>query len=385
MCKKKELNIRLMENKNIDPFAQYYISGEPDKAQKAYAWKTAIGLQKVDNLQTSEYLLKTAQDNIEGRIDIAEAKQLIDSYYKQDRAKGEQVQTEEGDRVATRITEILGEQSFVFSPTQYLSIHQRLFTGVYSHAGKIRDYNITKKEWVLNGASVTYGGALELNATLDYDFRTEKEFSYKGLSMSEIVSHLASFISRLWQIHVFGEGNTRTTAVFLIKYLRSLGFNVTNDLFADNSWYFRNALVRANYNNLQKGIHETTVFLEKFLRNLLLGEDNELKNRYMHIDWQDKTTHSGIKQHIARHIEIEKDLLTLLNENKVTAKTKKNIISLHKEFGMEKIFGRSDVVNVLDITEKPASTLIKKLVDLRLVESVHGLGKGKYRFVVREV
>ncbi|WP_294519873.1 Fic family protein [uncultured Anaerovibrio sp.] len=375
----------MVENDKIDPFAQYYISGEPDKAQKAHAWKTAIGLQKVDNLQTSEYLLKTAQDNIEGRIDIAEAKQLIDSYYKQDRAKGEQVQTEEGDKVATRITEILGEESFVFSPAQYLSIHQRLFTGVYSHAGKIRDYNITKKEWVLNGASVTYGGALELNATLDYDFRTEKEFSYKGLSMSEIVGHLASFISRLWQIHVFGEGNTRTTAVFLIKYLRSLGFNVTNDLFADNSWYFRNALVRANYNDLQNDIHETTVFLEKFLRNLLLGEDNELKNRYLHIDWQKKTTHSETKRHIERHIEKEKDLLTLLNENKVTAKTKNNIISLHKTFGIEKIFGRSDVVSVLGLTEKPASTLIKKMVDLRLVESVRGLGKGKYRFVVREV
>ena len=381
MCKKKELNIRLMVNENIDPFAQYYISGEPDKAQKAYAWKTAIGLQKVDNLQTSEYLLKTAQDNIEGRIDIAEAKQLIDSYYKQDRAKGEQVCTEEGDKVATRITEILGEESFVFSPAQYLSIHQRLFTGVYSHAGKIRDYNITKKEWVLNGASVTYGGALELNATLDYDFRTEKEFSYKGLSMSEIVGHLASFISRLWQIHVFGEGNTRTTAVFLIKYLRSLGFNVTNDLFADNSWYFRNALVRANYNNLQNGIHETTVFLEKFLRNLLLGEDNELKNRYLHIDWQDKTTHLLSKQDIKQDIDEKNRILALLETVQCSTKTKKNIICLYDTFGKERIFGRTEVINALTITPSPASVLIKKMLELGLIENVRGLGKGKYRFV----
>ena len=375
----------MSENEKLDPFAKYYVSGEPDKAAKASAWKTAIGLQKVDNLQTSEYLLKTAQDNIEGRINIDEAKKLIDSYYKQDRAKKEPDRTEEADKSSVRISEILAEDSFVFSPAQYLAIHQRLFTGIFSHAGKIRDYNITKKEWVLNGASVTYGGALELKATLDYDFRTEKEFSYEGLSMSEIIKHLAKFISQLWQIHVFGEGNTRTTAVFLIKYLRSLGFNVNNDLFADNSWYFRNSLVRANYSNLQIGVHESYVYLEKFLSNLLLGEKNELKNRYLHIDWQEKTTHSEKKQHIEQHIDEENNLLAELTANKVTAKTQKNIISLYNAFGKEKIFGRSDVVGVLGLTEKPASTLIKKLVDLHLVESVQGLGKGKYRFVLREV
>lgn len=375
----------MSENEKLDPFAKYYVSGEPDKAAKASAWKTAIGLQKVDNLQTSEYLLKTAQDNIEGRINIDEAKKLIDSYYKQDRAKKEPDGTEEADKSSVRISEILAEDSFVFSPAQYLAIHQRLFTGIFSHAGKIRDYNITKKEWVLNGASVTYGGALELKATLDYDFRTEKEFSYEGLSMSEIIKHLAKFISQLWQIHVFGEGNTRTTAVFLIKYLRSLGFNVNNDLFADNSWYFRNSLVRANYSNLQIGVHESYVYLEKFLSNLLLGEKNELKNRYLHIDWQEKTTHSEKKQHIEQHIDEENNLLAELTANKVTAKTQKNIISLYNAFGKEKIFGRSDVVGVLGLTEKPASTLIKKLVDLHLVESVQGLGKGKYRFVLREV
>lgn len=375
----------MSENEKLDPFAKYYVSGEPDKAAKASAWKTAIGLQKVDNLQTSEYLLKTAQDNIEGRINIDEAKKLIDSYYKQDRTKKEPDRTEEADKSSVRISEILAEDSFVFSPAQYLAIHQRLFTGIFSHAGKIRDYNITKKEWVLNGASVTYGGALELKATLDYDFRTEKEFSYEGLSMSEIIKHLAKFISQLWQIHVFGEGNTRTTAVFLIKYLRSLGFNVNNDLFADNSWYFRNSLVRANYSNLQIGVHESYVYLEKFLSNLLLGEKNELKNRYLHIDWQEKTTHSEKKQHIEQHIDEENNLLAELTANKVTAKTQKNIISLYNAFGKEKIFGRSDVVGVLGLTEKPASTLIKKLVDLHLVESVQGLGKGKYRFVLREV
>ena len=155
--------------------------------------------------------------------------------------------------------------------------------GIYKHAGKIRDYNITKKEWVLDGATVIYGSASELRATLEYDFLQEKNFSYKYLSMDEIIHHLAVFISNLWQIHIFGEGNTRTTAVFFIKYLRILGFSATNDIFAENAWYFRNALVRANYTNLQKGIHETTEYLEVFLRNLLLNEKNELHNRNLHI------------------------------------------------------------------------------------------------------
>ena len=124
-----------------------------------------------------------------------------------------------------------------------------------------------------------YGGALELRETLEYDFKTEQEFSYVDLTMSEIIKHLARFVSRLWQIHIFGEGNTRTTAVFFIKYLRSMGFDVTNDVFAKNAWYFRNSLVRANYRDVKKGVYEDMSFLETFLRNLLMGEHNEIKNR----------------------------------------------------------------------------------------------------------
>ena len=191
--------------------------------------------------------------------------------------------TEEADKVSSRIAEILAEPAFSFSPNEYIGIHRRLFQGIYKHAGKIRDYNITKKEWVLDGATVLYGSASELRETLEYDFRQEKSFDYHGLSMDEIIHHLASFISRLWQIHIFGEGNTRTTAVFFIKYLRSLGFATTNDIFAENAWYFRNALVRANYTDLQKEIHETTEYLEIFLRDLLLEENHPLQNRTLHI------------------------------------------------------------------------------------------------------
>ncbi len=269
---------------NRDPFEEYIKQSEPDKRYKGYAWSTAIGLQKVDGLEPSEYLIKTAIDNIEGNISMEEAKKRIDSYYESKPASNEENRTEEADKVSNRIADILMEKSFSFSPSEYLGIHKKLFFGIYKHAGKIRDYNITKKEWVLDGATVLYGNAAELRETLEYDFNEEKKFSYKGLTTDEIIKHLAYFVSRLWQIHVFGEGNTRTTAVFFIKYLRSLGYDATNDIFEKNAWYFRNALVRANYTNLKEGIHETTSFLEIFLRNLLLGENNELKNRYLHIN-----------------------------------------------------------------------------------------------------
>ena len=185
--------------------------------------------------------------------------------------------------VSLRIAKILSEKSFSFSPNEYIGIHKKLFYGIYNHAGRIRDYNITKSEWVLDGETVLYGSSSELLATLEYVFSEERKFSYKNLSMDEIICHLAIFVSRLWQIHIFCEGNTRTTAVFFIKYLCSLGFRATNDIFAENVWYFRNALVRANYNDLKNDIYETTEFLELFLRNLLLNEKNELRNRNMHI------------------------------------------------------------------------------------------------------
>lgn len=266
-----------------DIFEEYLREKEPQKKEKGYAWHTAIGLQAVDGLETSDYLIDTAKKNIEGDITFEEADRHIQSYYKENANHTGDNRTEEADKVSVRIAQILSEKSFVFSPAQYISIHKRLFDGVYKHAGKIRDYNITKAEWVLDGDTVMYGGALDLRATLDYDFSVEKEFSYRGLSVDETIKHLALFVSRLWQIHIFGEGNTRTTAVFFIKYLRTLGFDVTNDIFAENAWYFRNSLVRANYTNLKKDVHETTEFLELFLRNLLLGESNELKNRYLHI------------------------------------------------------------------------------------------------------
>ena len=265
-------------------------------------------------------------------ITVSEAAKLIEDYYQTDR-KSDQPRTEEADKVAARISEILSEKGFSLSPAQYLSIHKRLFTGLYKHAGELRTYNITKKEWVLDGDTVTYGGWTELRATLEYDIATEKSFDYSGLSMDEVIRHLAVFISRLWQIHVFGEGNTRTTAVFFILYLRSLGFDVNNDLFEKHSWYFRNAMVRANYNNFAKGVHETTKYLELFLRNLLLGEDNPLKNRAMHISGKlDKSDDEGQKQYIddaKQYIDLEKQYIDAIMAVGLSRKSASNAMKLY--------------------------------------------------------
>jgi len=261
-------------------FEEYIRLSEPHKRKKGYEWQTAIGLQAVDGLKTSDYLLQTARQHIEGDITIEEVKQLVNT---KTARKDVEDKTEEADKVSARITELLSEQSFTFSPLEYISIHRRLFGGLYEHAGKIRDYNITKKEWVLNGETVLYAGADSIRETLDYDFAREKGYDYKQHDIAEAMNHIAQFVSDLWQIHPFGEGNTRTTAVFTIKYLRTFGFPISNETFANYSWYFRNALVRANYNNIPKGIFATTQYLEAFFRNLILSEQNELKNRYLHV------------------------------------------------------------------------------------------------------
>jgi len=374
----------------IDPFKEYLRESEPDKAYKGYAWSTAIGLQAVDGLKPSKYLIETAIQNIEGKITMKEAQNLIDSYYEErpmHLMEGER--TEEADKVSSRIAEILSETAFSFSPNEYISIHRKLFQGIYDHAGKIREYNITKKEWILDGETVMYGSASELMATLEYDFSQERNYSYRGLSMDEIIHHLAVFISRLWQIHIFGEGNTRTTAVFFIKYLRTLGFSATNDIFAENAWYFRNALVRANYTNLQKGIHETTEYLEAFLRNLLLNEENELHNRDLHIGEtlnKEKVDIRAAKVDIQdEKVDIENkkvDIESVLAEKggSFSIKTTVHIHRLFDKYGFDEVFGRGAVMELLDLKGSGASKLLSNLMQADIIEPVSGHGKGKYKF-----
>ena len=452
---------------NKDPFREYIRQSESDKRDKGYAWHTAIGLQAVDGLKISEYLVRTAVRNIEGEISFEEANAILQSYYEENPVRGANDRTEEADKVSARIAALLSEKAFSFTSNAYLSIHRKLFTGIYAHAGRIREYNITKKEWVLDGATVLYGSATELRATLDYDLAEEKKFSYKNLSMPEIIRHLALFISRLWQIHVFGEGNTRTTAVFFIKYLRTLGFDVTNDIFADHAWYFRNSLVRANYNDLKSGIHETTEFLELFLRNLLLNENHPLHNRTLHIsgsfqetekvdigsqkadigskkadieskkvdigsqkvDIGSKKVDIGSKkvdigsqkadigsqkvdigsQKVdigsqkadigskkvdigSKKADIGSEKVDIGSEkadigskkvdigSKFQPKTASHILKLREAFPSQAIFGRSDVMNVVDLKSSRASNLLREMLAQNVIEPVSGHGKGKYRF-----
>lgn len=284
------------EKDYIASFDEYLRQGEPSKRESAANWQTAIGLQAVDGLQPSTYLLEVAGRNIEGEITLEESRQLIDSYYQSKTARTpKEEEEEEADKVSANIARILKSRTFAFNTNGYISLHRRIFDGVFKHAGQLRNYDITKREWVLDGDTVNYLNWEDLRRAIDYDIEQEKAFSYKGLDQDAITDHIAHFVSGIWQIHAFCEGNTRTTAVFTIQYLRSMGFDVDNQMFARHSWYFRNALVRANYHNVPKNIDYTPVYLVRFFQNLLYGEQWELKSRYLHIaptaEWRHQPNH----------------------------------------------------------------------------------------------
>ena len=263
-------------------FDEYVKASEPHKRERAEAWRVAIGLQAVDGLQTSEYLQETARRNIEGEISIDEARELVKKYYVTKTARDEDDDNkEEADKVSSNISKVLQTDAFSFSVAGLASIHRSIFQGVFKHAGHFRDYDISKKEWVLRGESVIYGCWRDLSETIAYEIEQEQKFDYSPLSKEQMVEHLAKFTSGLWQIHPFCEGNTRTTAIFIINYLRSVGLSINNESFERHSWYFRNALVRDNYRNLVKKVYHEPVFLQRFFRNLLLGENNILKNSDM--------------------------------------------------------------------------------------------------------
>ena len=409
-----------------DPFAEYIRHIDAEKKEKSYAWQTAIGLQDVDGLKPSHYLINTAIKNIEGEITIETAENWVSQYYQQNPISDDKDRTEEADKVAVRIARLLSEPAFSFNAQQYLSIHKYLFNDIVPHAGKIRTFNITKKEWVLNGDTISYGSALELKETLEYDLAQERKFSYKGISIDEAIDHLAFFIARLWQIHVFEEGNTRTTAVFFIKYLKTLGFQVSNDNFAENSWYFRNALVRANYNNITEGIYETAKYLVLFIRNLLLNENHVLSNRQLHIHYanhlqnlkkqkqdigEEKQDIEEEKQYIEEEkqdigeekqdigeekqdigeekqdIEEEKQDIGEEKQDKTiyfegsafSEKTKRHVQTLY-QCVKDNVFSRADVIKYLSLTPSPASELLRKMLASGIIKKANGLGKGKYRF-----
>ena len=308
MDKEKDWNLELSE---------YIKQGEPNRVEKTKTWETAIGLQEVDGLKPSKYLIKTAKEHIEGNIGIEEVKTRIDEYYEvHESRKNFEKESEEADKVSVRITEILSENAFNFAPTELLNIHKKLFKDIFDGAGVYRDYNFTKKEWVLNGDTVIYAPYETIKETIEYDFEQEKNFSYKDLSLDESIKHLCRFTSNIWQVHPFCEGNTRTTAVFIIKYLRTFGFNIKMQVFADNSWYFRNSLVRANYKNFEKNVFEDITFLEKFFYNLLTGSKHELKNRFAHIDYTQEEKQNEVKA--SNQTLEEQAIINILKENPTT-------------------------------------------------------------------
>lgn len=347
-------------------FDSYILQSEPSKQERGKLWQTAIGLQQVDGLTPSKYLYETAKRNIDGDITIEEAKQLIDSYYESKNGRtSDDDDKEEADKVSVRIREILAENTFSFTPDLLLSIHKRLFSGVFYKvkAGSFRDYNISKKEWVLDGESVLYANADMIRQTLDYDFNQEKSFDYSKVSKIDAVKHLTRFVANIWQIHPFGEGNTRTTAVFTIKYLNSLGFKVNNEPFDKNSWYFRNALVRANYTNITKGIYMNAEYLEKFFRNLLLDESNELKNRYIHIRYT-KDVAKNITVNVTQNVTVK------------LSKNQKKILELVKE---NPVILQEEIAAKLGIARETVSRNMTKLQSLNILEHVGADKNGHWK------
>ena len=317
-----------------------------NKYSNKYLIETGMGLQDVDGLKNSSYFISESERYIKGEITIDELEQIISLYYK--KKPDEKERSEEADIISTRIAKIISDDSFTFSVGQLVSIHKQLFDGVFPHAGKLRTYNFVKKEWVLDGASVWYGDYRKLETTLQFDFDAERKFNYSGLSTDEIINHLSIFISNLWQIHPFEEGNTRTTAVFVIKYLRNLGYDVTNDTFAKNAWYFRNALVRANYKHLRKQVYEDRTYLIKFLGNLILNENNRLKNRELHIN--PVILNDGTR---------ESRILNLIKGNPyITSK---------------------EIADELEVSERTIKSILKALVDSHKIERMNGKRYGYWK------
>ena len=371
-----------MNKDNINEFAsfdEYLRQGEPLQKERAENWKTAIGLQAVDGLQPSAYLIDVAKRNIEGEITLDETRKLIDSYYQSKTVRTPKDEDEEeADKVSANIAKILASKTFAFNTNGYVSLHRRIFEGVFKHAGEIRQYDISKKEWVLEGDSVNYLNWEDLRRALDWDIEQEKNFSYKGLTDDEKIEHIAKFISGFWQIHAFREGNTRTTAIFTIQYLRSLGYEVNNEMFAKHSWYFRNALVRANYRNIQKGIDYSPIYLVRFFRNLLLKDSWVLKNRYLHIDptdeWkvQPRLATPQVPHTPHQKVDRKGGQKTEKVGRKGGQKTKDSILSL---IASDPFVTTNEMSKQLQINRSAISKHIKKLKEDHIIERI-GPDKG---------
>ncbi len=367
----------------MNAFEQHYDeAGEPGKRERAYAWATAIGLQDVDGLKPSTHLYETARRHIEGEITQEEARRLVDEYYETKDGHDLPRDTQEADKVAARMVAVINSPSFVFSPEYYIALHGRIFDGIFPHAGTVREVELTKREDVLNGDTVAYAPSFMIRTQLEVEFNRERHFVYKGLSEDAFIAHFSSFIATIWQIHPFREGNTRTTALLAIKYLKSKGFDVTNDLFATKSWYFRNSLVRANYENARLDVVKTTAYLEEFFKVLLLGANIELKNRFLRIGFEygSKTADSVAGLHRKLDSEIRK-LPIDVEKLPIRAPTKRHLLLLWQKFGLVgEVFGPAQIVEAVGVKDRAARNLISLMRANGIVVGAHGCGKGKVRF-----
>lgn len=270
-----------MSEKEFDSSnVEYTEETKPKDYVKQLEWDMAIGLQEVDNLKPSKYLEKLLGENVNGNLTIKQVEEELREYYIEKDKKQELNHNElECDFVSTRIVELLQIDNFELSVDYLKYIHKYLFQDVYEFAGEFRNIDFSKHEKILNNDSVAYGDCKTLKESLEYDISLEKEKNYKDMSVVEVINNITKFSSSIWQVHPFREGNTRTTALFIEKYLISLGYEVDNTLFKDKSVYFRNALVRSNYFNNYLNIKEDNNYLVKFYENLLLGKNNNLHSQ----------------------------------------------------------------------------------------------------------
>ena len=264
---------------------EYEVEYKTNSYLKQVQWDMAIGLQEVDNLKPSKYLEQLLEKNVEGNLTVEEVEEELRQYYTQKQDTNKINYNElECDFVSARIVELLNEDKFELSVDYLKYVHKFLFQDVYEFAGEFRKVNFSKHEKILNNDSVAYGDCTTLTESLEYDISQELEKNYKKMNIVEVINNITKFSASIWQVHPFREGNTRTTALFIEKYLISLDYNVDNTLFKDKSVYFRNALVRSNYFNNYLNIKQDSSYLVKFYENLLLGKKNNLHSKYLIVE-----------------------------------------------------------------------------------------------------
>jgi len=244
-------------------------------------WSLSCGLQAVDGLTVSKSALLDGDDYVAGTKSATEVYNRSLDRYSSHVQEGREA---EADVVAAAMLVALEDDGFSLSPIMLDNIHARIFEPATvvgfdrRWVGRHRTVNITKSEPVLGGRSVTYADWRMISDQLRYDFSEERRHCYGSSLNEEFVRHFSRFIANIWQTHAFREGNTRTVALFSQKYLRYLGVRCDNMLFMDNSLFYRDALVRANFSNLELGIAEDLSFLNAFYENLVLDKNHNLSS-----------------------------------------------------------------------------------------------------------